>query len=250
MRDAVGAVQSILVLGGGSDIGIATVRALLGERAATVILAGRHPDQLDGPAADLRGAGAERVEVIAFDADDTASHAAVFDDVFGRHGDIDLVLVAFGLLGERSQSTESALSVLRTNVVGAASVTLCAVERMKVQGHGTIVVLSSVAGERVRKSNYAYGASKAGIDGFAQGLGDSLAGTGVEVMVVRPGFVHTKMTAGLKAPPFSTTPEQVAEVVVEGLRRRAHTVWAPPVLRWVMLVARLLPRAVFRRLDL
>jgi decaprenylphospho-beta-D-erythro-pentofuranosid-2-ulose 2-reductase len=117
------------------------------------------------------------------------------------------------------------------------------------QGHGTLVVLSSVAGERVRKANYVYGATKAGLDGFAQGLNDALAGTGGRVLVVRPGFVHSKMTAGLKVAPFATTPPAVAEAVVSGLRRGAHTVWAPPVLRWVFTVMRHLPRAVWRRVP-
>src|SRR5918912_3480447 len=111
-------------------------------------------------------------------------------------------------------------------------------QRMRTQGHGTIVVLSSVAGERARKSNFVYGASKAGVDAFAQGLGDSLAGTGVHVMVVRPGFVKTKMTAGMSPAPFSTTADAVAEEIVKGLARGSHTVWAPPLLRGVMSVLR------------
>jgi decaprenylphospho-beta-D-erythro-pentofuranosid-2-ulose 2-reductase len=121
---------------------------------------------------------------------------------------------------------------------------------MSAQGHGTIVLLSSVAGERARQSNYMYGSSKAGVDAFAQGLGDSLAGTGVQVMVVRPGFVKTKMTAGRDPVPFSTTADAVAGEVVKGLARGSHTVWAPPVLRLVMSVLRHVPRPLFRRLPL
>ena len=117
------------------------------------------------------------------------------------------------------------------------------------QGHGTIVVLSSVAGERVRKSNYVYGASKAGLDGFAQGLGDALQGTGARVMVVRPGFVHTKMTAGRKPAPFSTTPDAVADAVVRGLEKGAETIWAPPALRFVMSGMRHLPRPLWRKVK-
>jgi decaprenylphospho-beta-D-erythro-pentofuranosid-2-ulose 2-reductase len=110
--------------------------------------------------------------------------------------------------------------------------------------------MSSVAGERARKSNYVYGASKAGIDAFAQGLGDRLAGTGVNVMVVRPGFVHTKMTAGMDQAPLSTTPDAVAAEIVKGLARGSHTVWAPPPLRLVMSVLRHVPRPIFRRLPI
>ena len=172
--------------------------------------------------------------------------------MFDRFGDLDLVLVAFGVLGDQAEAERdatAALDVLRTNFVGAASVCLGLARRLRAQGHGTLVVLSSVAGERVRAANFVYGASKAGLDGFCQGLGDSLAGTGVRVVIVRPGFVPTKMTAGRTKAPFSTTPEAVAEGVVRGLEQGDDVIWAPPVLRWVMAVARHLPRPVFRRLK-
>jgi decaprenylphospho-beta-D-erythro-pentofuranosid-2-ulose 2-reductase len=246
VRDALGQVQSVLVLGGTSEIGVATARALVERRARTVILAARDPAKCAAAADSLRAAGAERVEAMAFDARDTASHAAFVEDVAQRFGDIDLALVAFGVLGESDQAVEMA----ETNFTGAASVMLPLAERMKRQGQGTIVLLSSVAGERARKSNFAYGASKAGVDAFAQGLGDSLAGTGVHVMVVRPGFVHTKMTAGMDAAPMSTTPEAVAQDIVGGLGRGAHTVWSPAPLRLVMSVLRHVPRAIFRKLPI
>jgi decaprenylphospho-beta-D-erythro-pentofuranosid-2-ulose 2-reductase len=246
MKDALGEVQSVLVLGGTSEIGVATARALVARRARMVILAARDPQACESGAQDLRAAGAERVEAAGFDAADTGSHAAFVDDVFERLGDVDLALVAFGVLGEEDDPVE----VARVNYVGAASVMDALARRMSGQGHGTIVLLSSVAGERARKSNYMYGASKAGIDAFAQGLGDSLAGTGVDVMVVRPGFVKTKMTAGRDPVPFSTTADAVAGEIVKGLARGAHTVWAPPVLRVVMSVLRHPPRPLFRRLPL
>ena len=242
MRDALGEVQSVLVLGGTSEIGVATARALVERRAKTVVLAARDPEK--APVDELRAAGAERVEAVAFDARDTASHGAFVDDVFTRFGDIDLALVAFGVLDGEP------VDVIETNFTGAASVMTPLARRMVDAGHGTIVVLSSVAGERVRKSNYVYGASKAGIDGFAQGLGDSLAGTGVDVMIVRPGFVKTKMTEGLDPVPLSTTPEAVAAEIVKGLARGAHTVWAPSPLRAVMSALRHVPRPIFRRLPI
>jgi decaprenylphospho-beta-D-erythro-pentofuranosid-2-ulose 2-reductase len=246
MKDALGAVQSVLVLGGTSEIGVATARALVRGRARTVVLAARNPEACAETASAMKAEGADRVETVPFDAVDFPSHAASIDAVFDRVGDIDLALIAFGVLG----SEDDPVSVLQTNTVGAASVMSAVAERMKQQGHGTIVLLSSVAGERVRKSNFMYGASKAGADGFAQGLGDSLAGSGVSVMIVRPGFVKTKMTAGLDPVPFSTTPEAVAEAIVRGLARGSDTVWVPGVLRGVMSVLRHVPRAVFRRLPL
>ena len=253
MRDALGAPQSVLVLGGTSEIGVATAQALARHRARTIVLAARDPARCAAAVEELRAAGAERVETVAFDARDTASHPAFVDDVFARFGDVDLALVAFGLLGDQDEAkTDAARAVelIETNFTGAASVMTPLARRMVDQGHGTIVVLSSVAGERVRKSNYVYGASKAGIDGFAQGLGDSLAGTGVHVMVVRPGFVKTKMTEGLEEVPFSTTAEAVAEEIVKGLARGSHTVWAPAPLRAVMAALRHVPRPIFRRLPI
>jgi decaprenylphospho-beta-D-erythro-pentofuranosid-2-ulose 2-reductase len=117
------------------------------------------------------------------------------------------------------------------------------------QGHGTLLVLSSVAGERARRANFVYGSSKAGLDSFSQGLGDALVGSGARVVVVRPGFVHTKMTAGMKAAPLSTTPEAVADAVVRGLEKGDEIIWAPAPLRFVMSAMRHLPRPVFRKIK-
>ncbi len=253
MKDALGSVQSVLVLGGGSEIALATVRRLVTGRARTVVLGARDPERVRSEVDELRRAGAATVDAVRFDALETETHGAFVDDVFDRHGDIDLVLVAFGVLGEHAVSetdAEAALAVVRTNFVGAVSVLVPLAARLRRQGHGTIVVLSSVAAERARKSNFVYGASKAGLDAYAQGLGDSLAGTGVHVLVVRPGFVRSKMTAGLRPVPFATTPEGVAEAILDGVRRDAHTVWVPPFLRVVMFALRQLPRPVFRRLEI
>jgi decaprenylphospho-beta-D-erythro-pentofuranosid-2-ulose 2-reductase len=253
VNDALGDAQSVLLLGGTSEIGVATARALARRRARTVVLAARDPSRCAGATEEIRTAGAERVESVTFDARDTASHPAFVEDVFARFGDVDLALVAFGVLGDQDEAaadSAAAVEVIETNFTGAASVMTPLARKMVDQGHGTIVVLSSVAGERARKSNYVYGASKAGVDAFAQGLGDSLAGTGVHVMVVRPGFVKTKMTEGLDPAPLSTTPEAVADEIVKGLARGSHTVWAPGPLRAVMSALRHVPRPIFRKLPI
>ncbi len=252
MKDALGSVQSVLVLGGGSDIAQATLRELVQRRARTIVLAARDPGALDGIADELRSAGAT-VETVAFDARDTATHEAFVDGVFERFGDIDLALLAFGVLGDQETAEHdggAAVDIAEVNYVGAVSVTVPIAQRMRTQGHGTIVALSSVAGERARRSNFVYGSSKAGMDAFFQGLGDSLVGTGVNVMIVRPGFVHTKMTEGMDAAPLSTTPEAVATAIVHGLARGRETVWVPSTLRYVMSVLRHVPRPIFRRLPL
>jgi decaprenylphospho-beta-D-erythro-pentofuranosid-2-ulose 2-reductase len=246
-------MQSVLVLGGGSDIALATVRRLVAGRTRTVVLAGREPERLQPAEAELRRLGATTVETLRFEAEDVDSHDRVLADVFARHPDIDLVLIAFGVLGEQQRALQeagAAREVLHTNFLGAASSLLASARLLREQGHGAIVVLSSVAAERPRRSNFIYGSSKAGIDALAQGLADELAPAGIQVMVVRPGMVRTKMTAGLDEVPFTTTAERVAEAIVDGLARRAHTIWVPPALRYVMAVLRHLPRPLFRRLDL
>jgi decaprenylphospho-beta-D-erythro-pentofuranosid-2-ulose 2-reductase len=253
MQDSLGSVQSVLVLGAGSDIALATLRALVARRARTIALAARDPESLAPIAAELRAAGAERVETFAFDARDTEHHAALIDDVFARVGDIDLALLAFGVLGDQVQAErdpDAALDIARVNYLGSVSVGVPLAQRMREQGHGTIVALSSVAGERARRSNFVYGSSKAGMDTFFQGLGDSLVGSGVKVMIVRPGFVHTKMTEGMEAAPLSTTADAVAGAIVRGLARGSETVWVPSMLRYVMSALRHVPRPIFRKLPI
>lgn len=252
MRDALGGVQSVLVLGGGSDIALATLERLVADRCRTVILAGREPERLEAVAERLRAGGATTVDLVAFDALDPASHEHVIDDIFDDHADIDVVLQAFGVLGDQGHfdgHPADAAAAVSANYVGAVSSGLAVANRLRRQGHGVLVVITSVAGERARKDNFVYGSSKAGLDAFAQGLGDALTGTGARVMVVRPGFVHTKMTEGVEAAPFSTSADVVAGAIVDGLRRNRETVWAPPVLRYVFSAMRHLPRPVWRKVS-
>ncbi len=251
MKDALGAVQSVLVLGGSSDIALATAKKLVEQRARTVILAGRTPAALEAAASELEKGGADTVEAVAFDALDFDSHDAFVDEIFSKHGGFDLVVLAFGLLGDQQADEanfKSAIEVVQSNYTGAVSVLLPVAHRLKQQGHGSIVVLSSVAGERARAANFIYGSSKAGLDAFAQGLGDSLVGTGVSVMVVRPGFVKSKMTAHMDAKPMATTPDAVADSIVRSLGTGSDIVWVPGYLRWVFSIFRHLPRPVFRRI--
>lgn len=253
MKDALGNVQSVLVLGGSSEIGVAIARKLAGPRRATVILAGRDRGALDKAAEDVRAAGAGRVEIVNFDACEGAGHGDVITkaaDLAG--GDLDVIILAFGLLGDQEVDEvrgEGALKVATTNYVGAVTAGLAAARLVRTQGHGTIVFLSSVAGERVRRANFIYGSSKAGMDGFAQGLGDSLAGSGGSVLVVRPGFVRTKMTAGMREAPLSTTAEAVAEATTRAIAAGKETIWVPASLRFAFMVFRHLPRVIWRRMP-
>ncbi len=251
MRDALGDVQSVLVLGGRSELALATVQALVARRTRRVVLAVRDVDAAATDVEQLRERGAT-VDAVEFDALDTRRHGAFVKRVWGEHGDFDLVLVAFGVLGDQERALHDAahaLEVVRANFTGAVSVLVPIAARMREQGHGTIAVLSSIAALRPRRANFVYGSSKAGLDAFANGLADELAGSGVHVMVVRPGFVHTRMTEGMDAAPFSTTPDVVAAQIVAGIAAQRTVVWAPPILRFVAPVLQLLPRAVWRRMP-
>jgi decaprenylphospho-beta-D-erythro-pentofuranosid-2-ulose 2-reductase len=250
MDNALGEPQTILLLGGTSEIGRAIVERLVSPSARTVVLAGRHPDA-------MRAGGLSRpgvtVDAVRFDATDTASHEGFVRDLAATHGDLDVVVMAFGQLADQDEldaDPARAAELVSVNYTGAVSVALAVAAQFRRQGHGRLVVLSSVAGERVRKANFVYGSSKAGLDGFAQGLGDSLVGTGASVLVVRPGFVHSKMTEGMKPAPFASTPAAVAEATVKALRQGRRTVWVPGTLRFVFSVFRHLPGPVWRRLPL
>jgi len=253
MNDAMGVPQTALVLGGTSELAVAIMERLVALRCEQVVLACRDTGAPATAAVDrLIAAGARRVEVEPFDAADIEGHAALLTKATALLGDIDLVVLAFGVLG--SQATfdadpPAAAAAVHVNYTAAVSCGLHVANLFRHQGHGTLVVLSSVAGERARADNFVYGSSKAGLDAFSQGLGDALVGTGGRVMVVRPGFVHTRMTAGMDPAPFATNPDKVADRVVRGLQTGAEVVWAPPVLRWVLAVLRHLPRGLWRRVS-
>jgi decaprenylphospho-beta-D-erythro-pentofuranosid-2-ulose 2-reductase len=253
VRDALGNPQTALLLGGTSDIGLATLRAMIGRRLRTVVLAGRDLEATRAAAEELTDLGATTVEVEPFDACATETHAALVDRVFDRLHDVDVVIVAFGVLGDQDRAevdNAEAARIATTNYLGAVTTILPVARRMKAQGHGTIVVLSSVAGERARRSNFVYGSTKAGLDALAQGLGDALHGSGVGVLIVRPGFVRSSMTEGMDPAPLSTGPDAVAQAIITGMGRGSAVVHVPGTLRWVFVVLRHLPRAVFRRLPL
>jgi decaprenylphospho-beta-D-erythro-pentofuranosid-2-ulose 2-reductase len=246
MNNAIRQPQTILVLGGGSDIAQAIVHRLASPALRTVILAGRTgPIPMTTPLEpDVD------VVSVAFDALDHAGHEALIRGLAEQHGDLDVVIQAFAQLGaDDGDDPVAAAALAEVNFAGAVSSGLAVARQLRSQGHGTLVVLSSVAGVRTRASNFVYGSTKAGQDAFATGLGHWLHGSGARVMVVRPGFVRSKMTAGLDAAPFAVDPDDVATAVAKGLRRGSSVVWAPPVLQGVFGLLRLAPGPVWRKLD-
>lgn len=251
MLDAFGQPQSLVVLGGTSDIAGAVIDALARRRCRTVVLAGRDRARLDQASDLARGAGATRVVPVVFDADDVSGASSTVDECFDAVGDVDMVLMALGVLSRPRDEldTQRTLEVITSSYTWPAVAITRAAARMVDHGYGRIVVLSSVAGVRVRRANFVYGSAKAGIDAFALGLDEALRGTGVRVQVVRPGVVRTKMTAGMADAPFTTGPEAVAEAVVTGLASGAQVVWSPPVLRYAFPVIKNLPQTLWRRLP-
>jgi decaprenylphospho-beta-D-erythro-pentofuranosid-2-ulose 2-reductase len=138
--------------------------------------------------------------------------------------------------------------MIDTNFTSHVTTLLAVAQRMRTQQHGTIVVLSSVAAVRPRKANFVYGAAKAGLDAFARGLTDALAGSGVRVLIVRPGFVIGRMTAGISAAPLATTPAQVGSAVAAALESKSARLWIPRSLGPLAIVLRLVPRPLWRRM--
>lgn len=243
----------VLLIGGTSEIGLAIVARLAAPRSARPYLLGRDQARLTAALEELHRLGCEDGAVAELDADDLDSHPGVIEAAFAHWGGFDTVVLAVGRLGGQAgldTPTSEALDVLRVNFLGCGSLAMEALRAMRARGEGTLVVLSSVAGERVRASNAIYGAAKAGLDALVQGLADSVAGSGVRVLVVRPGFVSTRMTAGLDPAPMSATADEVAAATVRALDGRAHTVWVPGKLRLVFAILRHLPRGLFRRLPM
>lgn len=252
MIDSVGRPGSVLVLGGSSDIGVAIAERFAADAPGlSVTLAARASDARDTAASRLRARGAD-VHEVDFDALDDESHARVVQQAEAR-GDVDVVVVAYGILGEAEAAWQDPLEAARVATLNYRSAVLSGVvlgQLVRRQGHGVVVALSSVAAERPRRSNFVYGSSKAGFDAFYTGLGEALRPLGGRVVVVRPGFVHSAMTRGLKAAPLAVDPAQVAEAAVRAVRAGREQVWVPGAMRVVMSGLRHVPRPLFRRLPL
>jgi decaprenylphospho-beta-D-erythro-pentofuranosid-2-ulose 2-reductase len=248
-RPAPAGVNRVLLLGGTSEIGLEILAALNLPARAEVLLAGRDEQRLAAAGKAL----ACQVRTLRYDATALDTHQAVIDEAFAA-GDVDLVISAAGILTPQDELDQDPLSagrLVETNFTGHVTALLAAAGRLRGQGHGTIVVLSSVAAIRPRKANFVYGSAKAGLDSFARGLADALHGSGVGVLLVRPGFVIGRMTAGMPPAPLSSTPAQVGAAVARALGRPspAGTVWVPPALAVLAEGLRLIPRPLWRRLP-
>jgi short-subunit dehydrogenase len=240
----------VLILGGRSEIGIELARRLA--PGATLVLAARKADQLDDQVTALKAAGAAAVQTVEFDADDLDSHGPLINAIVADHGPIGTAVLAFGILGDQARAeTDSAhaVAIVHTDYVAQVNMLTHLAAAMRAAGRGSLVVFSSIAGARVRRANYVYGSAKAGLDGFASGLADALHGTGVRLLIARPGFVLGRMTEGMTPAPLPSTPAQVAAATARALAKGRRTVWIPWALGPASVVMRLLPQFVWRRMP-
>jgi short-subunit dehydrogenase len=258
-EEATTGAAPVVIFGGRSEIGVEVAKRLA--RGVDVVLAARGADRLAGEIAALSRAGATAVHTCEFDADDLGSHQRIVTAITDRYGRIGTAVVAFGILGDQARAEVDpahAAAVVHTDFTAQVSLLTALAAAMRSTGgareersgkRGNIVVFSSIAGARVRRANYVYGSAKAGLDGFARGLTDSLHGTGVHVLLVRPGFVIGRMTEGMSPAPLSSTPAQVADATVRALRRGRREVWVPRALGLLAIGLRMTPRFVWRRLS-
>lgn len=240
----------VLILGGRSEIGIELARLLA--PGATVVLAARRADQLADQVDALKAAGAAAVDTREFDADDLASHGPLVASIVAEHGPIGTAVLAFGILGDQARAeidAAHAVAVVHTDYLAQVSLLTQLAAAMRKADNGRLVVFSSIAGARVRRANYVYGSAKAGLDGFASGLADALHGTGVRLLIARPGFVIGRMTEGMSPAPLSSTPAQVAAATARALEKGRRTVWIPWALGPAAAVMRLLPQFIWRRMP-
>ena len=241
---------TVLILGGRSEIGVELAMRLAPR--ASVVLAARNADRLGEQIAAVRAAGAAAVSTVEFDADDVESHGQLIASIIAEHGRIDTAVLAFGILGDQSRAETDAahaVAVVHTDYVAQVSLLTHLAASMRQAGRGTLVVFSSIAGARVRRANYVYGSAKAGLDGFASGLADALHGTGVHVLIARPGFVIGRMTEGMTQAPLSSTPSQVAAATARALAKGRRTLWVPWALGPAAAVMRFLPQFIWRRMP-
>jgi len=240
----------VVVFGGRSEIGIELATRLAD--GATVVLAARNADRLADEVAAVTAAGAAAVHVREFDADALASHAPLVESIVADFGPVATAVVAFGILGDQARAEADpahAAAIVHTDYTAQVSLLTVLAATMRTAGSGAIVVFSSVAGARPRRANYVYGSAKSGLDAFARGLTDALHGSGVRLLLVRPGFVIGRMTEGMSPAPLSSTPTQVADAVAGALAKGRTEIWVPRSLGVLVLALKLMPRAMWRRLP-
>ncbi len=245
-------MRKILIIGATSAIAEATARRFAA-RGASLYLVGRNIERLGALAQDLKIRGAAAVDVATLDANDFEHHEAVIDQAISTLNGLDVALIAHGTLGDQKaceRSFETTLAELNTNAISVISFLTHVANRLEAQGHGSIVVISSVAGDRGRKSNYVYGTAKGAVTIFLQGLRNRLDKAGVHVATIKPGFVDTPMTAAFDKGPLWAHPDDIAKGIQRALERKQNVVYLPGWWRAIMVVIRLIPEPFFKKMSL
>ncbi len=244
-------MKTVLLLGSNSDVGQACA-ATFAKNGADIILASRTAADFQSRlAADIAIRYDVKTETVSFDALAYDSHQSFYDDLPTKP---DVVISVFGILGDQDLATKDfaeAQKIIDTNFTGQVSILNIVANDMEAKGAGTIICVSSVAGERGRKSNYFYGAAKAALTAFLSGLRARLAMSNVQAITVIPGFINTKMIQGLETPKLLTaTSQQVANGIWKAYRKKKNTVYVLPIWRWIMLIIKSIPEFIFKKMNL
>ncbi len=249
MLNAFHSPQSVALIGATSEIGQSILKALPQDNLENCFIVARDPKRGAKALAEILP-DRTKLTKVGFHAEKTQSHQGIVDQLFAD-GDLDIAIIAIGVLGNNPDlnAAANALEVMNVNYVASAHLMLLIAERMKLQGHGQIEIISSFAQTRPRVDNFVYGSSKAGLDFMARGLNDQLEGTGVSICILRPGFVRTRMTKFLPEAPFTVNSDAVGKLAVKLLKDGQPIGYAPSILKWLALIFTLLPKNVFRKIS-
>jgi len=243
-------MKNVLILGATSDMAQAIAKKYVAE-GWSLTLAALEPELLESIASDLRVRSEMGIQALEFDALDFSNHRNFYESLETKP---DAVICVFGYMGDQELARTDLDEVRKTidiNFTGAASILAVVAEDFEKRGQGSIVGISSVAGDRGRQSNYIYGCAKAGLTAYLAGLRNRLAKSGVHVMTVKPGFVRTKMTEHLELPAALTAdPDQVARAVFKGMEKKKNTIYILWMWRWIMCIIRHIPEFVFKKMGM
>ncbi|MBL7856235.1 MAG: SDR family oxidoreductase [Cyclobacteriaceae bacterium] len=243
-------MSTVLILGAASDVAMACANEYA-KKGNNLFLGGRNMDQLAINANDLQIRYQVKAKAVFFDALAFDTHAAFYQQLGERP---DITICVFGLLGDQKVSAtnwEECKRVIESNYVGAVSILNVVANDYERVKQGTIVGISSVAGERGRQSNYIYGSAKAGFTAYLSGLRNRLTTSGVTVLTVKPGFIYTKMTEGLKLPkPLTAKPEDLGRAIAKAVEKKKNVIYVLPIWRLIMLIIRTIPEGIFKKLKL
>jgi len=245
-------MRKILIIGATSAIAQETAK-LFAEKHDALFLVGRDVDKLEAMTADLKVRGAHQVAYYTLDLNEFDQHEPMLEQAYKSLEGLDTVLIAYGTLDDQKaceQDFAQACSALRTNFISVVSLLTPIANRLEKQHYGCIAVISSVAGDRGRQSNYVYAAAKGGLSLFLQGLRNRLQSANVCVLTIKPGFVDTPMTANFKKGALWAQPETVARGIFRAIKSRRNVIYLPWFWRFIMMVIRLIPEPIFKRMKL